>query len=547
MPKPPSLSSTSRHHEKLKSGCVANVTSAKVPCAQPRQDHSIDWKDFTLPFGTKLSKEHLDAKVTTLDDGAVGLSYSPDVGHTPPSVGNVIVTVTAAATAKKYNKTQKRVTLTVIRVDQEIHVRGPHVVQYGHHVTIESFGATCSSKQTVSVHEADQMNRVLDCGTYTFTLQAPETPNYNAASKTVTVEVTPVENTISWAPPPGLVYGVKFKDLPAPSALEAPHVRVSIANEKPLAAQRHTVTFTAEATRNYKQTVKEFSFAVEPAEQTIEWTPVLPVVAYTPYNRMSSPKINGVGGELTGAKWSVQVVPSDDSRQFLSGEYVVTFTAEAVPNYKKTVKEFKLNVEKYRPSITRFAAPPPIYPGLRLTSRHRNPSLLTLKHPEPLLATCMWSPPRFSADGPYDLSVTVNETSHCFECSATTTITVLPCPTVRKWMRYLGFTEERNLFMMDAGDYNGTPMHLSSFKKIINESTGLQPQHEVSFTFDKSADNIYAALFPLGKDNEGFHITLEVNGRNGLNNPHYFQHGKFHPGNCGNLTPAEFKKMRPRA
>jgi hypothetical protein len=110
------------------------------------------------------------------------------------------------------------------------------------------------------------------------TVDAAETDNYNAASKTVHIKVNKAEQTITWNDPADITYGTTLSatqlnaEVAGVSGGSLPGaLTYTPATGTLLDAGSHTLHVVAAATSNYNEASEDVTINVNKAEQIITW------------------------------------------------------------------------------------------------------------------------------------------------------------------------------------------------------------------------------------------------------------------------------------
>ena len=143
---------------------------------------------------------------------------------------------------------------------------------------------------------------LLDAGTHTLTVTAAETDNYLAAIKSVTLVVDQANQTITWTTPDHITYGTLLSSTQLSATVAASSTAGATApgrlsyNEAVgtlLNAGTHTLTVTADATKNYKAASKDVELVVGKADATIVVTAYS--VTYDVTAHTATGTVSGVG------------------------------------------------------------------------------------------------------------------------------------------------------------------------------------------------------------------------------------------------------------
>jgi hypothetical protein len=295
---------------------------------------------------------------------AGALTYTPAAGTLLNAGDGQALIVDAAATAN-YNAATATVHINVNKAEQTITWADPLDITYGTlldgtqlNATVEGVsGASAAGTLTYS----PAAGTLLSAGNnQALTVDAAETDNYNAASKTVHINVNKAEQTITWADPLDITYGTLLDGTQLNATVEgvsgasaAGTLTYSPAAGTLLSAgNNQALTVDAAETDNYNAATATVHINVNKAEQTITWA--------TPDNitygtLLSGAQLNAaIAGSATAGASVPGVLTYDPAAGTLlaAGSHTLHVDAAATGNYNAASEEVTLVVDKANPTIS---------------------------------------------------------------------------------------------------------------------------------------------------------------------------------------------------
>ena len=311
-----------------------DVTTKSVSINVSKAEQSIDWNNpVAIVYGTPLGATQLNA--TAL--GA--LTYIPAAGTVLDAGPNQTLTVNAAAT-QNYNAATKSVSIDVLKASQTIQWSNPADIIYGTPLGAAQLNATAQGALTYS----PAAGTILNAGqNQTLTVNAAATTNYNAASKSVSINVSKADQTIDWNNPAAIVYGTPLGaaqlNATASGALTYTPAAGTILNAGP----NQTLTANAAATQNYNAATKSVSIDVLKASQTIQWSNPADIVYGT---ALGGAQLNAV------AEGALTYTPAAGTILDAGLNQILTVTAAETANFDSATKSVSINVSKADQTIT---------------------------------------------------------------------------------------------------------------------------------------------------------------------------------------------------
>jgi hypothetical protein len=293
---------------------------------------------------------------------------------TPPSINTTVTTATgvgantgsitlSGGSDNNYTLTLVAGSLAVTKADQTITWADPANIVYNAALSITQLNATVSvpgAEAHGALTYTPALDVILNAGTnQALLVEVAGSSNYNPASKTVHINVTKADQTITWANPADIVYN---------AALSATQLNASIAGViggsatgavtyVPVSgtvlhagASQDLIVNVAE-TSDYNPATKIVKINVNKAEQTITWSDPADIVYGT---ALSSTQLNasvaGVsGGSATGA---VTYVSGSGTVLNAGASQDLTINVAATDDYNAATKTVKINVSKANQTIT---------------------------------------------------------------------------------------------------------------------------------------------------------------------------------------------------
>ncbi|WP_167855038.1 T9SS type A sorting domain-containing protein [Hymenobacter wooponensis] len=270
--------------------------------------------------------------------------------------GTVTVTATQAGNSNYTAADEVERSFAVAKGTQTISWTTPAAITYGTKLSTTQLNATLAGVVNGAPAGALTYEPVagtlLDAGTYTLTVNAAQTDNYNAAVKTVTLIVDKANQIISWTAPTPITYGAKLSDaqLNATVAGVDEGSAVGALTYDPevgtlLDAGTRTLTVTAAATGNYNKAVKTVSLTVNKADQVISWNDP---TAITYGTKLSDVQLNA---SLTTGNGVLSYDPAIGTL-LDAGTRTLKVTAAATDNYNKAEKTVNLTVNQAPQTIS---------------------------------------------------------------------------------------------------------------------------------------------------------------------------------------------------
>jgi hypothetical protein len=321
----------------------------------------INWSNpAAIVYGTPLSATQLNA--TSNVPGT--FSYSPAAGTILSAGAGQTLSVTFTPSDPNYTTASKSATIDVLKAQQTITWAPPAPIVYGTPLSSTQLNATATAGALTYTPPA---GTILNAGAaQTLTVTAAATPNYDPATKSVTIDVQRATPVITWAPPSAIAFGTALgaAQLNATADVAGTFVYTPAAGTILNAgnAQPLSVAFTP-SDANHTTATAQVAIDVMKAQQTITWAPPAPIVYGTP---LSSTQLNAAAtaGALT-------YTPPAGTILSAGAAQTLTVIAAATPNYEAATKSVTIDVQRATPVIT-WAQPFAIVYGTALGTTQLN-------------------------------------------------------------------------------------------------------------------------------------------------------------------------------
>ena len=340
--------------------------SINVNKAEP----SITWSNpADITYGTAISATQLNASSAA----GSNFTYSLDAAGQNAALGAVLDagTHTLYATlpaSTNYSAKQVSVSIKVEKANPTITWSNPADIVYGTALSGTQLNAQVDIAGTCTYSPV--AGTILNAGTQTLTATfTPSNKNYNSATKSVTINVSKAEPTITWDTPADIVYGTALSgtQLNAGSDVDGKFT-YNPADGSILDAgtQTLTATFAPTDANNYKSGVISVKINIAQAEPTITWENPDDIVYGT---ALSGTQLNAqvnAAGKCTYSPAAKTKLNAGDN-QILT----VTFAPTDTKNYKSVSKSVTINVSQAEPTVT-WETPEDIVYGTALSGKQLN-------------------------------------------------------------------------------------------------------------------------------------------------------------------------------
>jgi alpha-L-arabinofuranosidase len=392
------------------------TATATVNLTVNKATPTITWATpAAVSYGTTLSAAQLDA--TASIPGT--FVYSPAAGSTP-AVGTDTLSVTFTPTdTTDYTTKTATVSLTVNKGTPTITWAAPAGITYGTALSATQLDATASVAGTFVYSPA--AGTILAAGTDTLsvTFTPTDTTDYSTATATVSLAVSKVTPTISWATPAAITSGTALSatQLNATASVPGTFVYSPAAGSTPgVGTDTLSVTFTPTDAVDYNTATATVSLTVNAAPKTtptINWaTPA----AITYGTTLSATQLNAtasvVGTFVYSPAAGTTPAPGTDTLS-------VTFTPTDTTDYNTATATVSLTVNKATPTIT-WATPASVASGTALSATQ-------LDATASVAGTFVYNPAAGTTmtAGTHTLSVTFTPTNTTDYTTATATVSLV--------------------------------------------------------------------------------------------------------------------------
>jgi hypothetical protein len=324
--------------------------SAEVKINVLKATPAITWANpSAITYGTPLSETQLNAT----SDVKGTFTYDPKASITLDAGSRTLSVSFTPEDNANYNGASKDVTLIVNKATAEITWPDPAAIVYGTALSDAELNATANVPgQLIYNPEA---GLVLDAGSHTLSVSlTPDNPdNYDAATKSVMINVNKADQTINWSDPAPITYGTALSEVQLNATITVPGTSPAGAlTYDPTAgtvlnAGTQLLKVTAAATDNYNQATKDVHIVVGQATPKITWANPADIVYGTALSAVQLNASANVEGTFAYTPNAGTKLNAGDN-QTLS----VTFTPTDSGNYAPASAEVKINVLKATPVIT---------------------------------------------------------------------------------------------------------------------------------------------------------------------------------------------------
>ena len=324
----------------------ANYTAASATTTidVAKAPSTITWAaPAPIVYGTSLSAAQLNATANVPGTFA----YSPAAG-TLLNAGNgqtLSVAFTPSDSAN-YTAASATATIDVAKAEQSIQWATPADIVYGTPLSAAQLNATVSGPGALTY--APPAGTILDAGTHTLTATAAATPNYNAATASVTLLVKKATPSLTWSAPAAIRYGTPLSTAQLNATANVPGsfayspaagTILDAGSARPL----HAV-FTPTDTANYETAEASTTIDVAKAQQTIAWAAPAAIRYGTPLGAAQlNAAVTVVGPAAAGA---LTYTPAGGSVLDAGSAQTLTVTAAETANYEAASAHVTIDVDR---------------------------------------------------------------------------------------------------------------------------------------------------------------------------------------------------------
>jgi hypothetical protein len=334
---------------------AGGLTIAKAPT-------TITWPaPSPITYGTALGSTQLNASATfmAIDSprnvpGTFVYTPAPGTIVNAGTAQTLSLTFTPDDTGNNESATAA-VTIDVNKADPAITWTTPAGIAYGTLLSATQLNASVTGGATTYT---PPIGTLLSVGDHqALQLDVAANTNYNAATRTVYLNVGKGQQTINWSVPAGISYG---------TALSATQLNASASGSGPAsigatsyspasgtilgAGAAQTLTVNVAATDDYNAATATVPIDVAKANQTITWSNPAPIVYGTP---LGSTQLNaGVSVIGPAAAGASSYVPSSGTFLSAGPSQTLTLNVAATDNYNATTRDVSIDVTRAALKIT---------------------------------------------------------------------------------------------------------------------------------------------------------------------------------------------------
>ena len=322
----------------------ANAATASVTLQVQKATPVVTWSaPASIVYGTPLSATQLNASANVPGT----FTYSPAAG-TVLGAGNAqtLSVAFAPADAANYSAASATTTIDVAKAEQTIQWPAPADIVYGTPLSSAQLNATVTGPGALTY--APPAGTILDAGSHQLTVTAAATPNFNAATASVTLLVKKGTPSLTWSTPAAIVYGTPLSstqlnataNVPGSFAyMPAAGTILDAGNARPL----HAV-FTPADAANYETAEAAATIDVAKAKQSIAWTAPAAIVYGTPLGAAQlNATVSVVGPTAAGA---LTYVPTAGTVLDAGGAQTLSVTAAETANYEAASAHVTIDVAR---------------------------------------------------------------------------------------------------------------------------------------------------------------------------------------------------------
>lgn len=316
----------------------------------------------SIVYGTSLSAAQLNA----IADVAGTFVYTPAAGTILPAGEHTLSVTFTPADQATYGVTSTSVQLTVAKGTPSIHWPAPLSIAFGTPLSAIQLNATSTVAGSFVYDPA--AGTILNAGNaqrlrVTFT---PSDPNYDPAIAETLIDVTKASQTITWAAPAPIVYGIALSSTQLNATVSTGgSITYTPATGTVLAAGAHTLTATVAETANHQTASATVTLQVGRATPTVQWAQPASIVYGT---LLSATQLNATAS-VAG---TFSYTPAAGAL-LTAGTHTLqaAFTPTDSANYNSASASVQIAVTKATPSIT-WPAPEAIVYGTALSNAQLN-------------------------------------------------------------------------------------------------------------------------------------------------------------------------------
>jgi len=344
--------------------------SASVTLTVQKATPAIQWpQPADIVYGTSLSATQLNA--TSSVPGT--FVYTPAAGTIlDAGVAHVLQTLFTPADPLDYTTSSATVSINVLKAPQSIAWPAPAAIAYGTPLSGAQLNAIVtvpgpSPSGTLAYSPAAGV--VLHAGTATLTVAAAETPNYTAATASVSLIVRKASPVIAWPAPAAITYGTALSagQLNATADVDGAFTYTPPAGTiLDAGAQQLQAAFAPTDSQDYENAAATVTLTVNKAPQQIAWATPGAIVYGTP---LGAAQLNAAVSVVGPAPAGALTYTPAAGTVLDAGAQTLRVTAAETGDYLSATQTVTLAVSKAPLSVTaanatkRYGAALPILTG----------------------------------------------------------------------------------------------------------------------------------------------------------------------------------------
>jgi hypothetical protein len=322
-----------------------------------------------IVYGAALSATQLNATANV----AGGFAYTPAAGTILNAGAAQTLSVQfTPADQGNYESAGFSTTIDVVKAQQTISWSAPGPIVYGTALSATQLNATVSvagPSPAGALTYAPPAGTVLQVGTETLAVTAAATPNYESASKSVSIEILRAKPVITWAQPASIIYNTLLgsAQLNATANVAGSFTYTPAAGTKlPAGTQTLSVLFTPSDARNYENAGATVTLVVERDTPVITWAPPASIVYGTALSGTQLNATASVAGSFAYTPNAGSILNAGASQSLTAA-----FTPADTNNYNNATASVNIGVAKAKQTLS-WTAPAAIVYGAPLSPAQLN-------------------------------------------------------------------------------------------------------------------------------------------------------------------------------
>ena len=256
--------------------------SLSVTIDVEKADPAIAWDmPLDIAFGDQITSDQLNAEAKGVngEDLAGTYQYTPTFGTKPNAGDGQILSVdfspSLPADKANYNDVTATVTINVVQAEPVVTWFNPQPIDFGTELSALQLNAVADVPGTYAY--TPDVGTALEAGQdvpLSVTFTPNDAVNYMTVTQTVSIDVNPLESTVTWNNPADITYGTPLTDtqLNATSDLDGTFTYNPVADTVLGAGQNQTLSVTfAPTDTNYASTTASVEINVNKATPDVNW------------------------------------------------------------------------------------------------------------------------------------------------------------------------------------------------------------------------------------------------------------------------------------